>query len=94
MMKNLIQQIHHGFSTFEISEIQSEDLAHYFVEFLPYIQNCEFGGCSHIKEIKCGVKIAVEQGKIEKERYDNYQKIYQELKEKEKNKWQKYQLLF
>lgn len=44
-------------------------------------------GCSHIKEENCCVKKAVEKGKITKERYQNYQKIYQELKEKEQNKW-------
>ena len=44
-------------------------------------------GCKHIKEEECGIKSAVESGKISKERYKNYQKIYEELKEKEQNKW-------
>ena len=68
-----------GFSTFEISEIPKEDLCHYFVEFVPYLDKCEFQGCSHIKEENCGVKEALEAGKISSQRYDNYIKIYNNL---------------
>lgn len=76
-----------GFSTFEISEIESVDLCHYFIEFTPHIEKCEFVGCSHIKEQNCGIKDAIEQGKIEKERYERYCKIYEEIKEKENRRW-------
>ena len=75
-----------GFSTFDISEIESKDLASYFKEFKEYITECEFVGCTHIKEKNCGIKNAVKEGKIEKERYDRFCKIYQELKEKEERK--------
>lgn len=40
-----------------------------------------------MKEEKCGIKKALLEGKIAEERYQNYQKIYQELKEKEQRKW-------
>lgn len=69
-----------GFSTFEINEISKEDLCHYFVEFVPFLNKCEFQGCSHIKEEKCGVKEALSSGKISNERYESYLKIYEELK--------------
>ena len=68
-----------GFSTFEINEIPKEELCHYFVEFVPYLDKCEFQGCSHIKEENCGVKEALEAGKISSQRYDNYIKIYNNL---------------
>lgn len=68
-----------GFSTFEINEIPKEDLCHYFVEFVPYLDKCEFQGCSHIKEENCGVKDALESGKISSQRYENYVKIYNNL---------------
>lgn len=68
-----------GFSTFEINEIPKEDLCHYFVEFVPYLDKCEFQGCSHIKEENCGVKEALETGKISSQRYENYIKIYNNL---------------
>lgn len=76
-----------GFSTFEITEIESTYLCHYFIEFIPYIEKCEFVGCSHIKEQNCGIKHAIEEGKISQERYDRYCKIYQDLKQKEAKKW-------
>ena len=68
-----------GFSTFEINEIPKEDLCHYFVEFVPYLDKCEFQGCSHIKEENCGVKVALESGNISSQRYENYIKIYNNL---------------
>lgn len=76
-----------GFSIFEISEIESVDLCHYFREFVPYIEKCEFVGCSHVKEQNCGIKKAIEEAKISEERYDRYCKIYSDLKQKEENKW-------
>ena len=39
-----------GFSTFEITEIESKDLAKYFREFNKYINKCEFLDCTHIKK--------------------------------------------
>ena len=77
-----------GFSSFEINEIEAKDLAENFREFKPEIQNCEFIGCTHIKEQECGIKKAIEENRISKERYERYCKIYEELKEKEKYKWQ------
>lgn len=76
-----------GFSTFDICEIESIDLCHYFIEFVPYIEKCEFVGCSHIKEQNCGIKQAVEEKKISRERYDRYCKIYNDVKVKEERKW-------
>ena len=75
-----------GFSIFDISEIESKDLCDYFKEFKEYIGNCEFIGCTHIKEENCGIKKAIKEGKITKERYERFCKIYQELKQKEERK--------
>lgn len=76
-----------GFSTFEISEIEYKKLDQYFKEFKQLIKNCEFVGCTHIKEENCGIKQAIEQGKIDKGRYERFCKIYNELKEKDKYKY-------
>ncbi len=64
-----------GFSTFDISEIEKKNLHLYFKEFSQYIKDCEFVGCSHIKEENCGIKRAVQEGKIAKSRYDNWVNI-------------------
>lgn len=76
-----------GFSTFDIYEIPSNEICKYFREFNSFIQNCEFIGCNHIKERKCGIKEAVESGKIDKNRYERFVKIYEEIKDKEEHKW-------
>ena len=75
-----------GFSTFSIEEIESNRLAEYFKEFKNEIQNCEFVGCTHIKEENCGIKQAIKEGKISQDRYDRFCKIYEELKQKEERK--------
>lgn len=77
-----------GFSTFSIEEIESKELANYFVEFRNKISDCEFVGCTHIKEENCGIKEAIQRGEISLARYDRFCKIYQQLKEREeKKKW-------
>lgn len=76
-----------GFSTFEITEIESKDLDKYFREFISEIENCRYVGCTHIKENECGIKYAIKEGKITNQRYERFCKIYSEIKEKEDNKW-------
>ena len=76
-----------GFSTFDIYEIETTNLAEYFVEFKEYIENCEFVGCTHIKEESCGIKQALKENKISQNRYERYIKIYEELKDREEHKW-------
>lgn len=76
-----------GFSTFDINEIESKDLCEYFTEMKKYIHKCEFVGCTHIKEENCGIKTAIQEGKIDSKRYESYCKLYNELKEKEQHKW-------
>lgn len=76
-----------GFSTFDIYEIELEALANYFVEFKKYISKCEYVGCRHIKEEKCGIKEALARNEISKDRYDRFIKIYNDLKDREDHKW-------
>lgn len=77
-----------GFSTFSMEEIESKELANYFVEFKSKIANCEFVGCTHIKEENCGIKKAIQKGEIHPTRYERFCKIHQQLKEREeKKKW-------
>jgi len=75
-----------GFSNYDIYEIPYKELYRYFKEFNQYVQNCEYMDCTHIKEEVCGVKCEVENS-ISQSRYNNYIKIYEELKDKEDHKW-------
>lgn len=76
-----------GFSSLEPDGIESEDLKEYFPEFRRLLGECKFNNCMHINEPKCAVKAAVADGEIWRERYDSYVKIYEQLREKEKNQW-------
>ena len=76
-----------GFSNFDIYEIPYREVYKYFVEFNEYVQDCEYQDCRHIKENVCGIKKALREGKISENRYNNFIKIYEELKYKEDHKW-------
>ncbi len=71
-----------GFTSFYVEEIEKEELRFYFREFSQYEGTCRFQGCTHTHEPGCMVKNALEEGKISKERYENYLELYGELKEK------------
>lgn len=70
-----------GFSSLNIPGLSSEDLWKYYEEFLPYEENCRFQGCSHIHEPDCGIKVALKEGRIHPNRYENYVSLYGELRE-------------
>jgi ribosome biogenesis GTPase len=55
------------------------DLAHFFVEFIPYLDDCKFDDCTHDHEPGCAVKEAVERGKIHEWRYESYLSILHSL---------------
>lgn len=73
-----------GFSSMFVENMEEGDLKNYFPEFEEYEEACKFLGCVHIGERVCGVKQAVEEGRISKSRYDNYRLMYQELKDRRK----------
>ena len=77
-----------GFSTLEIKDLMDKNSLKYcFPEFTEYNDNCKYRGCLHYKEPKCALKDAVEEGKVNKYRYDFYIKSLEEIMEEEKNKW-------
>ncbi|WP_294402147.1 ribosome small subunit-dependent GTPase A [uncultured Clostridium sp.] len=77
-----------GFSTLEIKDLMDKNSLKYcFPEFTEYNDNCKYRGCLHYKEPKCALKHAVEEGKVNKYRYDFYIKSLEEIMEEEKNKW-------
>ena len=75
-----------GFSNFDVFEIPYKELYKYFREFNDFTDECEYLDCTHIKEKVCGVKLEVGNN-ISESRYDNFKKIYEELKDKEDHKW-------
>lgn len=77
--KNAIIADTPGFSSFELNNIEVEELQEYFIEFEQY-RTCKFGSkCIHKNEPACGIKQAVEDGNISKRRYESYLQILDEI---------------
>ena len=73
-----------GFSSFDTEELSLDLQAHLpetFPEFLPYLGQCRFVGCRHIKEKGCAVLQAVRDGDIPKERHRSYVRLWEEVKD-------------
>lgn len=73
-----------GFSSFDTDELNLElkaRLPETFPEFVPYLDNCRFVGCRHIKEKGCAVLDAVKRGEVPAERHRSYVRLYEELKD-------------
>ena len=70
-----------GFSSLYLNDFTDETLKKYFPEFLRYEDTCRFIGCNHVNEPDCGVKEALEEGKMSSVRYEHYVQMYKELKE-------------
>ena len=77
-----------GFTSLYLSEMEEQELKDCFHEFTPYEGQCRFLGCRHIHEPDCRVREALESGKISRQRYEDYVALHEELKEKEKRKYQ------
>lgn len=73
-----------GFSSFDTEQMDlvlADELQYAFREFAPYIGQCKFTGCAHVKEKGCAVIAAVEAGEIAKSRHDSYVKLYESVKD-------------
>lgn len=71
-----------GFSSFEEegTACPPEELAYSFREFAPYLNDCRFVGCSHIKEKGCAVLSALEAGKISESRHSSYVQLFRQAR--------------
>lgn len=69
-----------GIREWAIVGIEVEEIPLYFHDFEPFYLDCRFTPCTHIHEPECSVKYAVEDGKIDPERYESYVNIYNSMK--------------
>lgn len=79
-----------GFSAFDVEQMElipKEELANTFREFRPYLEQCRFVGCAHVKERGCAVREAVDSGAIAPSRYQSYVRLYDQVKSRPQ--WEK-----
>jgi ribosome biogenesis GTPase len=70
-----------GFSQIGLEHLKPEDLARYFPDFHNHLGNCRFSSCIHQNEPECALKKGLENGAIDRERYEIYLELLKELKE-------------
>ncbi len=70
-----------GIQSFGVSHLTKEQIVHSFSELIEYQKNCEYSDCAHVLETNCGVKKAVEEGKIADCRYQSYLHMLDELEQ-------------
>lgn len=72
-----------GFSSFDVDQMElmrKELLQRCFPEFAPYLDDCQFQDCAHIKEKGCAVLQALKAGKIQPTRHQSYVRLYEQAK--------------
>ena len=72
-----------GFQEFGLHHIDAMHLAAFMPDLKPWVVNCKFYNCTHLREPGCGVIAAVEsadsQDKISERRYKIYSDLFAEL---------------
>lgn len=73
-----------GFTSFELGEMEEEELARYFPEMQDSIGACRFQDCRHLSEPDCAVRSALERGDIHPSRYRSYKEMLQTIQSQSK----------
>ena len=70
-----------GIRSLDVSSFDIDEIKEYFYEFREYNGKCKYKDCLHFMEPidTCAIKQAVEAGRINKNRYDSYIRIVNEL---------------
>ena len=71
-----------GFSDFQLNNITEIDLSIFFPGFNKHSEKCKFTNCLHLNSTPgCNIINMINEGKLSKESYDNYLKLFDKLKE-------------
>jgi len=77
-----------GFSKIDLFEVEPHELGYYYPEMSRHAPSCHFPRCLHRTETRCAVKNAVDEGKIARERYENYLILLEECVERAKRRYE------
>ncbi len=76
-----------GIREFGVRDVHPKDLAHFFPEMLPYVNECKFPDCTHDHEPGCAIQAAVDRNAVHPARYDSYLRILESLQEEEEKRF-------
>lgn len=68
-----------GIREFGLWLMEKSELALYFHDFDEFREKCRFMPCHHTHEPDCAIRLAVEEGLIDEQRYESYRNIYETL---------------
>jgi ribosome biogenesis GTPase / thiamine phosphate phosphatase len=71
-----------GMREFGLVDISKQELSHYFPEMRSRLNDCQFNNCQHINEPGCAIKKAVDEEKINIDRYISYCTILDSIEER------------
>jgi ribosome biogenesis GTPase len=71
-----------GMRTMALWDIEATELDAYFREIAPLVSECAFSDCTHTHEPGCAVIQAVEDGRIDPDRYESYLRLREEAAER------------
>ena len=72
-----------GMREFGLVDISRQELSHYFPEMRNLLQDCQFNNCVHLEEPGCAIKKALEEGRLNIDRYISYCTILDSIEEKQ-----------
>lgn len=68
-----------GVREFGLWHLTPEQVTQGFIEFHHYLGSCKFRDCKHLDDPGCALRDAVEHGKIDETRFDNYHRILESM---------------
>lgn len=71
-----------GIRELATTDLEKQELSHYFPEMRMRLQDCEYNNCLHINEPNCAIKQAVINGDIYEDRYVSYVNILDSMESK------------
>jgi ribosome biogenesis GTPase len=68
-----------GMRELELTGIDPPELRHLYPEFAGPAARCEYHGCLHVDEDKCGVREAAAADEVHADRYESYLRTYEQV---------------
>lgn len=72
-----------GLREFGLVDISRQELSHYFPEMRNLLQECQFNNCLHLEEPGCAIKKALQEGRMNADRYISYCVILDSIEERQ-----------